>query len=122
MLSAAVWDQPGDGSPCYLSVVLGMAFLLRSMNLKEPLVLIGAVLFGLLPAGFARIAGGHFTWVCASAWLPWLLALPYSQQITSRRRIGSIRGCHWIDDAGGFAVRSLRDWYLGLLEHFPGNF
>jgi hypothetical protein len=65
----------------------GMAFLLRSLNLKEPLVLIGAVLFGLLPAGFARIAGGHFTWICASAWLPWLLALPFSQQFTCRRRI-----------------------------------
>jgi hypothetical protein len=64
----------------------GMAFLLDTLKLKKPLILLGAVVFGLLPAGFARIAGGHFTWVCASAWMPWLLALSYAQNLTRKKR------------------------------------
>jgi hypothetical protein len=56
-----------------LAGVYGFYLLLRQMKLNDSICILGGILFGLLPAGFTHIAAGHFTWVCASAWLPWLL-------------------------------------------------
>ncbi len=56
----------------------GFYYLLRRLNLSDGVATLGGLLFGLLPAGFSHIAAGHFTWVCASAWLPWLLASSFS--------------------------------------------
>lgn len=59
-----------------LHVILGAVgfyFLLQRFNLDEGVCLTGGILYGLLPAGFTHLASGHFTWVCATSWLPWLL-------------------------------------------------
>jgi hypothetical protein len=59
-----------------LHVLLGAAgftWLLHRMQLSNGVAILGGILFGLLPAGYSHVAAGHFTWVCASAWFPWLL-------------------------------------------------
>ncbi len=53
--------------------VSGFYFFLGQQDLDPRIRLPGSILFGLLPAGYTHIVSGHFTWVCASAWLPWLL-------------------------------------------------
>jgi hypothetical protein len=56
-----------------LAGVYGFYLFLLKMKLNDTICIFGGILFGLLPAGFTHTAAGHFTWVCASAWLPWLL-------------------------------------------------
>lgn len=60
-----------------LHVILGsfgMKYFLKRLGLSEGISVLGGVLYGLLPAGYSHAISGHFTWVCASAWFPWLLA------------------------------------------------
>ncbi len=53
--------------------VFGFYFFLSRLDIDARISLPGSLLFGLLPAGYTHIISGHFTWVCASAWFPWLL-------------------------------------------------
>ncbi|NMB54918.1 MAG: YfhO family protein [Leptolinea sp.] len=52
---------------------LGFYRLLCRMQLDNRIAALGGMIYGWLPAGYAHMTAGHFTWVCASAWLPWLL-------------------------------------------------
>ncbi len=64
-----------------LHIILGCAgfyYFLRQYGLEKETALLGCLFFGLLPAGYSHVIAGHFTWVCASAWFPWLLALSIS--------------------------------------------
>jgi hypothetical protein len=51
---------------------LGFYRFLCRMQLDNRIAALGGMIYGWLPAGYAHITAGHFTWVCASAWLPWL--------------------------------------------------
>jgi hypothetical protein len=56
---------------------IGFYYLLRQMNISEGVAILGGILFSFLPAEYSHIIAGHFTWVCAFAWLPWLLCTAY---------------------------------------------
>jgi len=60
-----------------IHIIIGVAGywqLLRRLNLSTGITFLGSILFGFLPAGYAHIIAGHFTWSCAAAWFPWLAA------------------------------------------------
>lgn len=64
---------------------LGMYRFLNHLNLSDGVAILGGILYGSLPAGFSHVIAGHFTWVCASAWLPWLLACTLDDLKNSKR-------------------------------------
>ena len=68
--------------------VFGFYFFLRKLDLDPRICLPGSLLFGLLPAGYTHIIAGHFTWVCASAWLPWLLYVAINHDLGRWKRTG----------------------------------
>jgi hypothetical protein len=49
------------------------------MGLDSRIKIPGCLLFGVMPGGYTHVISGHFTWVCASAWLPWLFLLLINQ-------------------------------------------
>lgn len=59
--------------------VVGFYFLLAKMGLDSRIKIPGSLLFGVMPGGYTHVISGHFTWVCASAWLPWLFLLSINQ-------------------------------------------
>jgi hypothetical protein len=59
--------------------VVGFYFLLAKMGLDSRIKIPGCLLFGVMPGGYTHVISGHFTWVCASAWLPWLFLLLINQ-------------------------------------------
>ncbi|MEI8130836.1 MAG: YfhO family protein [Leptolinea sp.] len=101
----------------------GMVNLLHKLQVKEPVVWLGAVLYGLLPAGFSHVVAGHFTWVCASAWLPWLLSFTYTQREPGAGKVilpAAALGLIMLADLR-FAAYAVLIWimqniYLGLSE------
>ena len=68
--------------------VFGFYFFLHKLGLDPRVCLPGSLLFGLLPAGYTHIIAGHFTWVCASAWLPWLLYVSLNRDWRKWKRTG----------------------------------
>ncbi len=68
--------------------VFGFYFFLGQLDLDQRIRLPGSMLFGLLPAGYTHIISGHFTWVCASAWLPWLLYTSVNRDLGKWKRTG----------------------------------
>jgi hypothetical protein len=106
----------------------GMAFFLNKQQLKKPLVWLGAVLYGLLPAGFSHIIGGHFTWVCASAWLPWLFSSAYIENkfilkkiVLSAAFIGLMMLADMRFAAYGFLIWSGQNIFISITERQDSN-
>ncbi len=66
---------------------LGMYHLLKRLDVSENAAVLGGILYGLLPSGYSHAISGHFTWVCASAWFPWLLASGLSHPSRDRKPV-----------------------------------
>lgn len=96
--------------------VIGFYHVLRGMQMNETSAMLGGLMYGFLPAGFAHIVAGHFTWVCASAWLPWLLASTVNGKKFDRKmilRAGCFLGLISLADLRFAAYSGL--FWLGLV-------
>ncbi len=98
---------------------IGFYYLLRQMGLSKAVAILGGILYGLLPAGYSHIIAGHFTWVCASAWLPWLISTVLLENKSAWKKIvypASSLGLMMLADLR-FAVYSGALWLVFKVFH-----
>ncbi len=65
---------------------IGVYFFLQHKGISKGSALLAGIFYGFLPAGYSHVVAGHFTWVCASAWLPLLLAVSTDRNLHYLRR------------------------------------